>query len=209
MKIVIFGASGPTGIHLVQQALEQGHRVTAMIRNPEKFQISHPNLQVQKADALVPSSFENALPGHEVVLSALGIGQSFKDTIIYSESGKNIIDAMRKNGIKRFICITSGGVEDNDPSFGLLYKFIFKPLLRKPYKNMKMLEAYLQDNKDIDWVVVRPSQLTDTPRSGNYRVSAHYAPKGGSKISRADLADFMLKQIASEEWLHKTPTLAY
>jgi putative NADH-flavin reductase len=209
MKLAIFGASGPTGKLVVQQALEQGHRVTAFVRSPEKFTQSHSDLTVIKADALSPSTFENHLKGHDVVLSALGIGQSFKDTALYSESGKNIIEAMRKSGVNKFICLTSGGVEDDDPSFEFIYKLIFKRLLRKPYNNMKKLESYLQSVNDIDWIIVRPSRLVDTPLTGVYRVSARYAPKGGSKISRADLAQFMLKQLNSNEWLRKTPTLTY
>jgi putative NADH-flavin reductase len=209
MKLAIFGASGPTGKLVVQQALEQGHKVTAFVRSPEKFTQSHRDLTVIKADALSPSTFENHLKGHDVVLSALGIGQSFKDTALYSESGKNIIEAMRKSGVKKIICLTSGGVEDDDPSFEFIYKLIFKRLLRKPYNNMKKLESYLQSVNDIDWIIVRPSRLVDTPLTGVYRVSARYAPKGGSRISRADLAQFMLKQLNSNEWLRKTPTLTY
>ncbi|MDP2207552.1 MAG: SDR family oxidoreductase [Bacteroidota bacterium] len=209
MKIAVFGASGPTGKLVVQQALEKGYKVTAFVRNPENFTQSHSDLTVIKADALVPSTFENNLKGHDVVLSALGIGQSFKDTSLYSESGKYIIEAMRKGGVKKFICLTSGGVEDDDPSFEFIYKLIFKRLLRKPYNDMKKLESYLQSVSEIDWIIVRPSQLIDKPLTGIYRVSARYAPKGGSKISRADLAHFMLKQLNSNEWLRKTPTLTY
>ncbi|RPJ75467.1 MAG: SDR family oxidoreductase [Alphaproteobacteria bacterium] len=209
MKVAIFGASGPTGKLAVQQALAQGHQVTAFVRNPEKFTQSHPGLTVIKADALIPSTFENYLKGHDVVLSALGIGQSFKDTSLYSESGKNIIEAMRKSRVHKFICLTSGGVEDDDPSFEFVYKLIFRRLLRKPYDNMKKLESYLQSVNDIDWIIVRPSRLTDTPLTGIYRVSPRYAPKGGSKISRTDIAQFMLNQLNSTEWLRKTPTLTY
>jgi putative NADH-flavin reductase len=209
MKIALFGASGPTGVLVVQQALEKGHLVTAFVRSPEKFTQSHPDLTVIKADVLLPSTFENKLKGHDIVISTLGIGQSFKDTTLYSESGKNIIEAMRKSGVKKFICLTSGGVEDDDPSFEFIYKLVFKRLLRKPYNNMKKLESYLQSVSDIDWIVIRPSRLIDTPLTGIYRVSPRYAPKGGSKISRADLAQFILKQLNSNEWLRKTPTITY
>ncbi len=209
MKLAVFGASGPTGKLVVQQALEQGHKVTAFVRSPEKFNLSNPDLTVIKADALTPSTFENHLEGHDVLLSALGIGQSFKDTTLYSESGNNIIEAMRKSGVNKFICLTSGGVEDDDPSFEFIYKLVFKRLLRKPYNNMKKLESYLQSVNDIDWIIVRPSRLVNTPLTGVYRVSARYAPKGGSKISRADLSQFILKQLDSNEWVRKTPTLTY
>lgn len=209
MNLAIFGASGPTGKLVVQQALEKGHHVTAFVRNPDIFTLSHSNLSVVKADALVPSTFEKHLSGHHAVLSALGIGQSFKETSLYSESGRNIVEAMQNSNVKRFICLTSGGVEDNDPSFGFIYRIVFKPLLRKPYMDMKKLEQYLQSVNDIEWIIVRPSQLVDTPLTEVYRVSPKYAPKGGSKISRADLAHFMLKQVDTDEWLYKTPTITY
>jgi putative NADH-flavin reductase len=209
MTIAIFGASGPTGKVLVRQALDQGHNVTAFVRSPETFSFTHAALRPVKADALVASTFEEHLQGHHAVLSALGVGQSFGSTTIYSESGRNIVEAMRKHGVGRFICLTSGGVEDGDPAFGLVYKLVFKRLFRKPYNDMKMLEAYLQSVKDIAWSIVRPTQLTDAPPTGTYRVSPRYAPAGGVQISRGDLAQFMLAQIDSQEWVHKTPTLAY
>ena len=94
-----------------------------------------------------------------------------------------------------------------------IYKRVFDKIIlcipEHSYNNMKKFESYLQSVTDIDWIIVRPSRLIDTPLTGVYRVSARYAPKGGSKISRADLAQFMLKQLNSGEWLRKTPTLTY
>jgi putative NADH-flavin reductase len=208
-KLLLFGATGPSGQVLLRQALEAGHSVTAVVRNPDAFQQSHENLELVKGDVLVSSSFQSAVAGKDAVLSTLGVGSSMKATTVYSEGGKNIVEAMRAASVKKFICVTSGGMEEDDPSLGFAYKYIFKPLFSKPYGDMKVLETYLRTVQDMDWVIVRPAQLTDTPRTGVYRISPRFAPEGGVKISRADLADFMLKQIDSNEWVHKTPTLTY
>ncbi|MBK7741769.1 MAG: SDR family oxidoreductase [Saprospiraceae bacterium] len=209
MKIVVFGASGPTGQEVVKQALKQDIEVTAIVRQPEKFNIKDSKLDLVQGDVFVSSSYEEALFGKDVVISCLGIGRSFRATTIYSKGGKNIISAMRKAGVKKFICLTSAGLEDNDPSFEFIYKLIFKPLLKKPYSDMKLLESYLQSVTDINWIAVRPSQLTNSPMTGGYRVSPLFTPHGGSRISRADLAHFILKQLYSDEWHGKTPTISY
>lgn len=208
MNIAIFGASGPTGILLVQQALEQEHQVTALVRNPDKLTLTHPNLKIVKGDVFSGPSFENILSGQDIVLSALGATQ-MGATTIYTEGGKNIIEAMRKNNVKRFICMTSAGVEEQDPSFPFIYKLMIKPMLRKIYADAIVFEKQLQSIKDIDWTIVRPTALNNKPITRNYRVSPRFSPKGGAKISRADVAHFIMEEVNQNKWIGKTPTLAY
>lgn len=209
MNVVIFGATGPTGQQLVQQALEQGHQVTAVARTPSKLTLRHERLRVVQGDALDPASVDRVVRGAEVVLSALGVGRQFGATTVYSEGGRNILEAMLRHGVRRFVGIGSGGVEHDDPSFGLIYKYIVKPLLLKPaYDDMARFETYLKASS-VEWIFVRPTMLTDGPKTGIYRVSLRYAPPRGTKISRADLATFMLEQLESLDYLHQTPTLAY
>jgi putative NADH-flavin reductase len=128
---------------------------------------------------------------------------------VYSEGGRNIIEAMQRHSIRRFIGIGSGGVEHDDPAFGFAYKYFFKPLLlQRAYDDIVRFEAYLRTTP-VEWVFVRPAALTDEPQTGTYRVSPRYAPPKGTNISRADLAGFMLKQLSSTEYLRQIPTLAY
>lgn len=209
VNLVIFGATGPTGQQLVQQALGQGHQVTAVARTPNKLILQHERLRVVQGDALDPASVDRAVQGAEVVLSALGVGRQLGATTVYSEGGRNILGAMQRHGIWRFIGIGSGGVEQGDPSFGFFYKYIIKPLLlKRAYDDMARFEAYLKTSA-LEWIFVRPTALTDGPKTGTYRVSPRYAPPKGTTIARADLADFMLKQLQSDEYLGQTPTLAY
>jgi len=208
MKIAVFGATGKTGIQAVEQALKADYQVTAFVRNPDNFSISHTNLSVIKADVLVPSTFDTKLAGHDAVLSALGTGRRYDETTLYSEGGKNIIEAMRKAGVKRFICLTSGGVVDDLPP-GNDSASTPKPIFNNVQLDMKRMEDYLKSFRDIEWCIIRPPELTNTEFTGKYEISHIYIPKIGRKISRADLADFMLKQITENTYLYKTPTIHY
>ncbi|MCE7980061.1 MAG: NAD-dependent epimerase/dehydratase family protein [Caldilinea sp. CFX5] len=210
MQILIIGGTGGTGQQLIRQALEQGHKVTALARNPSAFAINHARLTIAQGDVLNVDSLAQAVAGQDAVLSALGVKGfgGFRQITLYSEGGRNIIRAQEQQGVRRFICVTSGGVEDNDPGFGLIYKLIFKPLLQNAYNDMKRFEVEVRASS-LDWVIVRPTQLTDASKTGNYRVSPRFAPPGGTQISRADLADFMLKQLTDTHYVHGTPTLAY
>lgn len=208
MNIAIFGASGQSGAFIVQQALEKGFHVTAVVRSPEKITLKHPNLKVLKGDILSGAGLDQALAGQQVVISALG-PTTLKATTVYSEGGKNILDAMRKNNVNRFICMTSAGVEDHDPSFPFFYKLVVKRMLREVYADATVFEKQLQLVKDIDWTIVRPTYLNNKQFTGVYRVSPRFTPKGGSKISRADVAHFILQEVTENKWISKTPTLAY
>lgn len=208
MKIAIFGSSGQTGIKVVEQALRAGYQVSAFVRNPENITISHTNLSVIKADALVPSTFNTKLAGHDAVISALGTGRRYDETNLYSEGGKNIIEAMRKAGVKRFICLTSGGVVDDVPP-GNDSESKPKPIFNNVQLDMKRMEDYLKSFRDIEWIIIRPPALINTEFTGKYEISDIYIPKIGRKISRADLADFMLKQITDNTYLFKTSTINY
>lgn len=211
MKLLIIGGTGGTGEQLIHQGLDQGHIVTALVRNPGAFAIKHERLTIVQGDVLNMGSLVRAVAGQDAVLSALGVKGfgGFRRITLYSEGGRNIIQAMERQGVRRFVCVTSGGVEDKDPSFGLVYKLIFKPLLlQNAYNDMKRFEAAVRAST-LDWVIVRPAQLTDAPKTGIYRVSPRFAPPDGTQISRADLADFMLKQLTDTQYIHGTPTLAY
>lgn len=211
MNLLIIGATGGTGQQLVEQALEQGHKVTALARNPEAISLRHERLTVVQGNVLDAQSVAKAAQGQDAVLSALGVTGfgGFNKVTLYSEGGRSIIEAMEKAGVKRFISVTSGGVEDQDPSFGLAYKFIFKPLLlQRAYEDMKRFEALVRSSQ-LDWILVRPTRLTDGKKTEKYRVSARFAPEKGAEISRADLAHFMLKQLDGDRFLRGTPTLAY
>jgi len=207
MKLVVFGSTGSIGRELLKQALEQGHTVTAFARDPAKFDIKHTNLQVIQGDAMDLASVEKAVQNQEVVLCSLGAGR--KDTV-RSEGTRNIISAMEKVGVRRFICQSTLGVGDSRGNLNIFWKYImFGLLLRPMYADHVSQENYVRQSR-LDWTIVRPGAFTDGERTGQYRHGFPGTDKTTKlKISRADVADFMLKQLIDDTYLHKTPGLSY
>ena len=250
MNLLILGATGGTGRALVEQALAQGHAVTAFARNPSKVRVQHPNLRVVKGNILDPASLEAAIHDQDAVLSALGVGVQawpllavivitqiirrlthlvgpigwfvrlgipllayfyfFRRTTTLSEGTKNVLQTMEKQGMKRFICESSLGVGDSKGQLGWFYNLVMIPLLlRNIFADKEVQEKIIQASP-LDWVIVRPARLTNGPRTGSYR--AGFATTDDSiqrKISRADVADFMLAQAAGDSFLRKTPGISY
>jgi putative NADH-flavin reductase len=207
MKLVIFGATGSVGRQLVEQALAQGHGVTALVRNPAKLDLKHPNLKVVQGDVMDLASVEKVVQGQEAVLCALGAGR--KGTI-RSEGTRHIVRAMEKAGLRRFICQTTLGVGDSEGNLNFFWKYImFGLILREAFADHVYQENYIKQSR-LDWTIVRPAAFTNGEHTGVYRHGFTGAAKALTlKISRADVADFMLKQLTDNTYLHKTPGLSY
>ena len=207
MKITIFGSTGNIGLQLVRQALGHGHKITAFVRNPSKLDIKHTNLKVVQGDVMNFSAVKKAIVGQDAVLSALGAGR--KGTI-RSEGTQVIVRAMEKTGVRRLICLSTLGVGDSWGNLNFFWKYImFSGLLRKAYKDHVVQEDYVMQSH-LDWTIVRPGAYTDGKRTGEYR---HGFPGNDKtrpfKISRADVADYMLKQVSNNTYFYMTPGLAY
>ena len=212
MNLLIFGATGGTGRAIVAQALEQGHRVTAFARNPDAIKTEHENLIVVQGDILDYASVERAVKGQDAVLSALGAKAIRRNTNI-SDGTRNIIKAMEKYEVKRFVFVSSISIGDSKPQqrqLGLPYKTIIIPLLgQNMFQDKEIQERYIMQSR-LDWVIVRPAVLTNGPRAGVYRSGFSVTDTSiRAKISRADVADFMLKQLTDDTYVHKTPSLSY
>ena len=207
MKLLIFGSTGSIGRQLVKQALDRGHIVTAFARDPSKLDIKHENLKVVQGDALDLPSVEQAVQGQDAVLCSLGAGS--KGTV-RSEGTKNIVGAMEKSGVRRFICQSTLGIGDSWDNLNFLWKYImFRGLLRQAYADHVSQEDYVRQSH-LDWTIVRPGAFTDGHLTGKYRHGFPASDKTTKlKISRADVADFMLKQLTDNMYLHKTPGLSY
>jgi putative NADH-flavin reductase len=207
MKVLIIGATGATGQILMREALAQGHEVTALARNPSAVVPEDYRLRVLQGNALDVSSVEAAVIGQDAVLMALGT-RSARPTTLFSESTRNVIGAMDKHGVRRLVCITGIGVGDSKGHVGFLYDRIIRPfVVRNVYEDKERQEEAIEQS-DLEWVIVRPAQLTDEPARGEYKVYL----KGSytaTKISRADVADFMLAQMKDSTYVHKTPVISY
>ncbi|NEO26693.1 MAG: SDR family oxidoreductase [Kamptonema sp. SIO4C4] len=209
MKLLIFGATGRTGRLLVAQALEQGYRVTAFSRNPAKLNIEHPHLQVVQGDVMDTSAVEQAVQGQDAVVCVLGAGQKLTGNI-RSEGTRQIIQAMEKAGIRRLICQSTLGAGESWGSLNFFWKYImFGFLLRNVLADHERQEQQVKQSR-LDWTIVRPGSLVDGIRTTQYRHGFPGTDKTTKlQISRADVADFMLKQLTDHGYLGKTPSLSY
>ena len=201
-RVLIVGATGGTGRQLVAQALEQGYVVTALARDPGKLKIEHPQLQVIKGDVLDYTTVEKAVRGQDAVVSALGHKRFWYPTRILSEGTRNVLCAMEAHGVRRLVCETSLGIGDSTGRMGLYYTLFVVPVILPFYFWDKTRQERLIEASKVEWVIVRPGVLTNADRWGAYR---HGRSVGNFvwtvRISRADVADFMLNQLADDSHL--------
>ncbi len=211
MNIVIFGAAGATGRIVVERALEQEHEVTAFDKHIASLAIRHPNLRLVQGDIFDPAQVEDAIAGQDAVISVLGVRPGVTIPVC-SEGTKNIINAMQKSGVKRFISQSAFAVAALD---GEWREVPYLPLILPFFPKVKAMFAdkVLQEKEilssDLDWIIVRPAKLTDGPRTGAYKVHDPLMIGPGAKISRADVAEFLLEQVTDDTYLHKIPRLKY
>jgi uncharacterized protein YbjT (DUF2867 family) len=202
LRILIIGATGGTGRQLVKQALDQGHQVTALVRKPAKLRVEHPNLRVIKGNVLDYASVESAVRGQSAVVCALGHKRLFYPTRILSEGTRNILRAMKACNVPRFICESSLGIGNSVGRAGLLTTFLAVPFILPFYFWDKVRQEEVIAASDADWVIVRPSTLTNGPARGKYRHNLHLGNFiWTGPISRADVADFMLAQLTDDTYL--------
>lgn len=209
MKIVVFGASGGTGKQVVRQALEAGHQVTAFVRDPEKLGIEHPRLKICQGDVLDAETAEQAIAGQDVVISTLGPTRPPVPGMMET-AARNIVSAMQNQGVKRLLSTTGGGVRDPQDQPKLLDKvmkalltLMSKDVLRDSEANVAFIRS-----SDLDWTIVRFPRLVDGHHTGKYRVG--YVDKhSGMQLSRADAADFILRELEKGDYIHKAPMLSY
>ncbi|WNJ17693.1 NAD(P)-binding oxidoreductase [Pontibacter sp. G13] len=210
MNVIVFGATGSIGIPVVEQALQQGHTVTAFSRHADQLEISaSPNLRKVSGDVRDLATVKQAIKGQAVVIVVLGSGKSRKSTI-RSEGTRTIIEAMKATGVERLICQTTLGNGDSRSNLNFFWKHImFGWFLKQVYLDHELQESYVRES-GLDWTIVRPGAFTDGALTGAYQHG--FGPEAQSlklKISRADVADFILKQIEGTQYRLQSPGLSY
>lgn len=210
MNVLVFGASGRTGRELVQQALAQGHIVTAFVRDPAKLAIEHANLRVVRGDVIDYASVERAVAGQDAVLSALGASTPLRRDPALVDGVRNIVRAMSHAGVRRLIYMSFLGVRDGRHQLGFLGRYVLTPLvLHNPTTDHEAKEGLIKQSR-LDWTIVRPPKLTNGPRTRAYRSGEGIeAASVLPTISRADVADFMLSQLTDDTYLRKAPAVMY
>lgn len=208
MKLLILGASGPTGRLLVEQALARAHEVTAFVRDAAKFPLIDRNLSV--ATGTLPgdaAALEAALRGKQAVLCALGRRASFKSESLMEGTMRLLVPAMEKAGVKRLLLMSSNGVGETYARSPLFSRILYRIMLKDIFADKEAGEAIVRASS-LDWTIAYPTLLTDGPRSGAYRAAERLALKGMPKISRADVADFLLRQLTETAFVRKAAVLS-
>jgi putative NADH-flavin reductase len=206
MNLLIFGATGGTGRALVEQALDRGHTVTAFVRKASRMRIKHGRLKLAIGNVLDYHTVEAAIAGQHAVLSALGHKRWLIKTSILSRGTSNIVAAMTKCRVRRFVCETSLGVGDSRGRLGVLYTFFLIPLLLYFYFQDKELQEKCIMQSSLDWIIVRPAALTNGKQTGAVREGKDIGSLLFThRISRADVASFMLAEVTDDRYVKDTP----
>lgn len=209
MKILIVGATRGIGRQLLEQALASGHSVTALARNPQRLAAQHERLRLLKGDILDPGSVAAAMAGQDAACCTIGVKTPWEQAGVFSEGTRQLLQAMKKAGVRRLMCVTGIGAGDSKGHGGFLYDRIFYPLLLRAVYADKDRQESLIKASDVDWTIVRPGFLTHGPLTGNYRVLTELTGITAGRISRADVAHFILKELESKRHLRQTPLLTY
>jgi uncharacterized protein YbjT (DUF2867 family) len=209
VKLLIVGATGGTGRQLVTQALGCGHQVTALVRRRPRAELG-PGVTLLLGNVLDPVSLDRAVPGQEAVLSALGHKRWLGPSRILSDGTRNVLAAMDRHGVRRLVCETALGISDTWWQMGLYYTLFVRPVVLPFYFWDKVRQEAVIRASDLDWTIVRPGVLTNGPKRDRYR----HGPRVGHwlwsvRISRADVAAFMLDQLTDRRYVRATVGVAY
>ena len=209
MNILVAGAGRGIGRQLVEQALAAGHAVTALARDPSKLAAAHERLRIVQGSVLDPASVAAAMAGQNAVCCTIGVKTPWEQPSVFSEGTRRLLEAMKRSGVRRLVCITGIGAGDSRGHGGFLFDRVFFPLLLKAvYADKDRQEALIRAS-DTDWTIVRPGILSNGPLTGNYRALTDLSGVTARRISRADVAHFMLKELESNRYLGQTPLLTY
>lgn len=207
-RILIFGATGGTGKELVKQALTKGYEVSAFVRNPDKLDITDEKLSFIKGNVLNYEEVDSSIKDHTAVFCCLGMPSSDR-TKLRTEGTSNILKAMAANGSKRFICQTSLGFGDSKEVLPWHMKYLIVPFILKSAFEDHESQEMLIESSNMDWTIVRPGNMTNGKKTGNYKYGFLPTEKIKLKVSRADVADFMLGQLDNNQYLYKKVGISY
>jgi putative NADH-flavin reductase len=210
-KVLIIGASRGIGLETVKAALAAGHSVRALARSASSIPIQNAGLEKVPANALDSSTIRSALQGVDVVVQSLGVDIApraiFERTTLFSQSTRILVDAMKTAGVKRLIAVTGLGAGDSRGHGGLLYDAVVFPLLLKRVYDDKDVQEWIIRSSGLDWTIVRPGLLTNRPATRRYRVLTATKDWRFGIISRADVADFIVRQVDDRALIGATPLL--
>ncbi|MBA1344933.1 NAD(P)-dependent oxidoreductase [Rhizobium sp. WYCCWR 11146] len=208
-KILILGATGPTGRHIVSQALARGYEVTVLVRSTEKA-ADMKGAKILVGDARDETVLRQAAKARDAVISALGTPASpFREVTLLSTATRAIVSAMKAEHVSRLVTITGMGAGDSAGHGGFFFdNLIFPLLLRKVYADKNRQEVIIKDS-GLDWTIVRPTVLNNKPRHDTIQTLTDLSQFRGGSISRENVAAFVLDQVTTDHWLRKTPLITW
>jgi putative NADH-flavin reductase len=212
MRVAIFGASGATGMLLTERCLAAGYEVTALVRTPEKFGFRD-RVRVVEGTAFDPAAVRRTVEGAEVVLSALGARSLGKEDVL-ERAVPLIVEAMKQAGVRRIVALGSAGALedslDKQPAWRrwFVQKIVYNTFLKWPVASQVAQWKTLSES-GLDWTMVMPPMLTNGKGRGTFRVDGEALPRGGMRIAREDVAEFMMRQIEGRDWVGKGVYVAW
>lgn len=209
MKILIIGASGPLGLEVVKMASDRSHQVSALVRNLDSFKVNSNAVKIIKGDVFDLNGLEKALLNHDAVISTFGTNLIRRPTTILSQGTRNIVKAMEASNVSRFVCITGIGAGNSKGHGGFLYDKILEPFLLHEIYNDKTRQEEVIRTSRLDWTIVRPAILTNGSKRGHYRIANDLCGFTAKKISRSDVADFLLNEVENNKYLKQSPVISY
>jgi putative NADH-flavin reductase len=209
-RVLIIGASKGIGLETTRQALAAGHTVRAFARSAADIYISDSKLEKVRGDALRSKDIVAAVKGMNAVIQALGVGlvDLFLPVHLFSNATEILVAAMQAQGVKRLIGVTGFGAGDSRASINCLQLLPFRFFLGRAYDDKDVQERLIKKSA-LDWTIARPGVLTNGSRTGNYKVLERRSQWRNGIISRADVADFLVRQIEDRAYIRKTPVLVY
>jgi len=204
MRLAIFGSTGGTGLELTRQALEQGHSVRVLVRNPNRMPLVNPNMRVVLGNVLDHESVNKTVLGADAVLSCLGQRNLLRNTRVCSVGTRLIVNVMKAQGVRRLVVESAFGAGESLALANLLERLVFATLLWAPYQDKNLLEPAVKES-GLEWTILRPTLLTNGPRTGRYAVTMGRPAVG--KVARADVATAMLRAVIERLWIGESPTV--
>ncbi|TGD61447.1 SDR family oxidoreductase [Tabrizicola sp. WMC-M-20] len=208
MRILIIGASKGIGLETTRQALAAGYDVRALARSATSINLSDAKLEKVQGDALNQQDVEAALAGVDAVIVTLGVGLGdlFKPVHLFSEATRVLISAMKDKGVSRMICITGFGAGNSQASIAPLQRIPFKIVFGRAYDDKSRQEKLIKES-GLDWTIARPGVLLNGARTGRYKVLREPSEWRNGIIARANVADFLVKQIEDRSFIGAAPVL--
>ncbi|MBU5672138.1 SDR family oxidoreductase [Paenibacillus sp. MSJ-6] len=206
MKLLIIGATGPSGQHVVDRALKSGDTITILARRPEALRDLQGKVTIITGDATSHGVLVRAMKGQDAVIVTLGRGKSIRAKDLFTRAAKGVIGAAKLTGVTRLVWLSSFGVGDTFLDATIVQKFMYRTLLRDLYINKEASEKIIRES-GLKWTIVYPTALMNGPAKGIYRVSDRIKMKGAPRINRADVADFIHKAAHDDKWIRRNAVI--